>query len=85
MENAGIWYLNTHKLLKNFFTSAVVDFLCFLRQKPTRERGPTTIVFIIYILRHSSFWPHFHFKSFQNAKICHYTLQNDNKNEVSAF
>ena len=41
------------------------------------------IVLIIYILRHSSFWRPFYFKSFQNAKICRYTLRNDNENEVS--
>ena len=31
-------------------------------------------IVIIYILRHSSFWRPFHFKSFKNAKICRYTL-----------
>ena len=41
------------------------------------------IVLIIYILRQSSFWRPFYFKSFQNAKICRYTLRNDNENEVS--
>ena len=35
---------------------------------------PCGIVFIIYILRHSSFWRPFYFKSFKNAKIFRYTL-----------
>ena len=46
---------------------------------------PCGIVFIIYILRHSSFWQAFYFKSFQNAKICCYTRQNDKQNEASAY
>ena len=36
-------------------------------------------------LRQSSFWWPFYFKSFQNAKISHYTPRNDNEIEVSAY
>ena len=46
---------------------------------------PCVIVFIIYILRHSSVSPPFYFKSFQNAKICLYTPRNDKENEASAY
>ena len=35
--------------------------------------------------RQSSFWWPFYFKSFQNAKISHYTPRNDNEIEVTAY
>ena len=53
-------------------------------RKYRTKHFPCGIVFIIYILRYSSFWRPFYFKSFKNAKILHLP-QNDNENEVSAF
>ena len=44
---------------------------------------PCGIVFIIYILRHSSFWQPLYLKSFQKAKICRYTARNDKQNEAT--
>ena len=43
-------------------------------RKYRTKHFPCGIVFIIYTLRHSSFWQSFYFKSFKNAKICRYTL-----------
>ena len=58
MESAGVRYLCTSRWVRKYRTK---HFAC-------------GIVFIIYILRHSSFWQPFYFKSFKNATICRYTL-----------
>ena len=39
-------------------------------RKYRTKHFPCGIVFITYILRHSSFWRPFYFKSFKSAKIC---------------
>ena len=43
-------------------------------RKYRTKHFPCGILFIIYILSHSSFCGPFYFKSFKNAKICRYTL-----------
>ena len=59
-------------------TRSLRSLVRFLIQKRVRKyrtkHFPCGILFIIYILRHSSFWRPFYFKSFKNAKICRYTL-----------
>ena len=66
-----------------------IEWVGFLIQKRVRIRRvkhfPCGIVLIIYILRRSSFWQPFNFKSFQNAKICLYTQRNDKQKEASAY
>ena len=70
----------THELLtyqkSNEWAQRTSKFL-IQKQRVRKYRTkhfPCGIVFIIYILRHSSFWRPFYFKSFKNAKICRYTL-----------
>ena len=93
MESAGVRYLRTSCWRIRNRTSEGSERVRFLIQKQRvrkyrTKHFPRGIVFIIYILRHSSFWRPFYFKSLKNAKICRYTVhlpQNDNENEVSAF
>ena len=54
-------------------------------RKYRTKHFPGGIVFIMYILRQSSFWRPFYFKSLQNAKICRYSPRNDNEIEVKTF
>ena len=75
MESAGVRY---------YFYARVVDVseierLRFLIQKQRvrkyrTKHFPCGIVFIMYILKHSSFWRPSYFESFKNAKICRNTL-----------
>ena len=78
MESAGVRYLHTICWRIRTRTSERNERMRFLIQKRVgkyRTKHFTCgIVFIIYILRHSSFWWPFYFKSFKNAKICRYTL-----------
>ena len=79
MESADVLYLCTSCWRIRNRTSERSEQVRFLIQK---QRGhkyrtkhfPCGIVFIIYILRHSSFWRPFYLKSFKNAKICRDTL-----------
>ena len=79
MESAGERYLRTSCWRIRNRTSERSERVRFLIQKQRvrkycTKHFPCGIVFIIYILRHSSFWRPFYFKSFKNAKICRYTL-----------
>ena len=79
MESAGVRYLRTSCWRIRNRTSERSERGRFLIQKQRvrkyrTKHFPCGIVFIIYILRHSSFWRPFYFKSFKNAKICRYTL-----------
>ena len=80
MESAGLRYLRTSCWRIRNRTSERSQRVRFLIQKQRvrkyrTKHFPRGIVFIIYILRHSSFWQSFYyFKSFRNAKICRYTL-----------
>ena len=79
MESAGVRYLRTSCWRIRNRTSERSERVRFLIQKQRARKYrtkhfPCGIVFIIYILRHSSFWRPFYFKSFKNAKICRYTL-----------
>ena len=60
-----------------------VDYYYYYRWYKDAKHFPCGIVFIIYILRHSSFWQPLYLKSFQNAKICRYTARNDKQNEAT--
>ena len=67
------------KLIEKNRTSERSERVRFLMQKQRvhkyrTKHFPCGIVFIIHILRHSSFWRPFYFKSFKTAKICRYTL-----------
>ena len=79
MESAGVRYLRTSCWRFTNRTSERSERVRFLIQKQQvrkyrTKHFPCGIVFIIYILRHSSFWRPFYFQSFKNAKICRYTL-----------
>ena len=79
MESAGVRILRTSCWRIRNRTSGRSEGVRFLIQKQRvrkyrTKHFPCGIVFIIYILRHSSFWWPFYFKSFKNAKICRYTL-----------
>ena len=79
IEIAGVRYLRTScRRIRNQMSehSKRVRFLIQKQQvrKYRTKHFPCGIVFIIYILRHSSFWWPFYFKSFKNAKICRYIL-----------
>ena len=79
MENAGVRYLRTSCWRIRNRTSERSERVRFLIQKQRvrkyrTKHFPCGIVFIIYILSHSSFCGPFYFKSFKNAKICRYTL-----------
>ena len=69
MESAGV-----RGIYAWGFDESKMSLFRFLIQKQQVRKYrtkyfPCGIVFIIYVLRHSSFWQSFHFKSFQNAKI----------------
>ena len=91
MESAGVRYLRTSCWRIRNLTRSLRSLVRFLIQKQQvrkyrTKHFPCGIAFIIYILRHSSFWRPFYFKSLKNAKIAATHLpQNDNENEVSAF
>ena len=79
MESAGVRYLRTSCRRIRYRTSERSERVTFLIQKQRvrkyrTKHFPCGIVFIIYVLRHSSFWRPFYLKSFKNAKICRYTL-----------
>ena len=79
MESAGVRYLRTSYWRIRNRTIERSERIRFLIQKQRvrkyrTKHFPCGIVFIIYILRHSSFWGPFYFKSFKSAKICRYTL-----------
>ena len=79
MESAGVRYLRTGCWRIRNRTSERSERVRFLIQKQRvrkyrTKHFPCGIVFIVNILRHSSFWWPFYFKSFKNAKICRYTL-----------
>ena len=78
MESAGVRYLRTSCWRVRNRTSERSERVRFLIQKRVHKyctkHFPCGIVFIIYILRHSSFSRPFYFKSFKNAKFCRYTL-----------
>ena len=79
MESAGVRYLRTSCWRIRNRRSERSERVRFLIQKQRMRKYrtkhfPCGIVFILYILRHSSFWRPFYFKSFKNAKICRYTL-----------
>ena len=79
MESAGVRYLRTSCWCVRNRTSERSEQVRFLIQKQRvhkyrTKHFPCSIVFIICILRHSSFWRPFYFKSFKNAKICRHTL-----------
>ena len=87
MESAGVWYLHTSCFCFRNRTSERSERVRFLIQKQRVGKYRTKhftcgIVFIVYILRHSSFWWPFYFKSFQN---CRYTPRINNENEATAF
>ena len=79
MESAGVRYLRTSCWRIRNRTSERSERVRFLIQKQRvhkyrTKHFPCGIVFILYILRLSSFWRPFYFKSFKNAKICRYTV-----------
>ena len=79
MESAGVRYLRRSCWRIRNRTSERSERVRLLIQKQRvgkyrTKHFPLGIVFIIYVLRHSSFWRPFYFKSFKNAKICRYTL-----------
>ena len=80
MESAGVRYLRTSRWrIRNRTSECSERVRLFLIQKQRVRKYRTKhfacgIVYIIYILRHSSFWQPFYFKSFKNATICRYTL-----------
>ena len=72
MESACVRYLHTSCWRIRNRTSERSERVRFLIQKQRvrkyrTKHFPCGIVFIIYILRHSSFWQPFYFKSFKNA------------------
>ena len=79
MESAGVRYLRTCCFCIRNLTRSLRSLVRFLIQKQQVRKYrtklfPSGIVFIIYILTHSSFGRAFYFKSLKNAKICRYTL-----------
>ena len=73
MESAGVRYLHTSCWYIRNRTSEHSEWVRFLikKQRVRKYRTkhfPCGIVFIIYILRNSSFWQPFYFQSFQ--KLC---------------
>ena len=74
MKSAGVRYLHTSCFCIRNRTSERSERVRFLIQKQRvgkyRAKHFTCgIVFIVNILRHSSFWWPFYFQSFQNAKF----------------
>ena len=79
MESAGVRYLRTSCWRIRNRTSERSERVRFLIQKQRvgkyrTKHFPCGILFIINILRHSSFLRPFYFKYFKNAEICRYTL-----------
>ena len=79
MKSAGVRYLRTSCWRIRNRASERSERGRFLMQKQRvrkyrTKNFPCGIVFIIYILRHSSIWRPFYIKSFKTAKICRYTL-----------
>ena len=79
MESAGVRYLRTSCWRIRNRTSERSERVRFLIQKQRvgkyrTKHFPCGILFIINILRHSSFLLPFYFKYFKNAEICRYTL-----------
>ena len=76
IESAGVRHLHTSCFCIRNRTSERSERVRFLIQKQRvrkycTKHFPCGIVFIIYILRRSSFWRPFYFKSFKNAKnVC---------------
>ena len=91
------YYRTSHELFYTVFTHELLTYQKsnewdFIRSRmsgisdtKTSAYTPRGIVLIIYILRHSSFWQPFNFKSFQNTKLCLYTQRNDKQKEASAY
>ena len=77
IENTS-WKVLAYGIYARVVDVSEIERVRFLIQKRVRKyrtkHFPCGIVFIIYILRHSSFWRPFYFKSFKNAEICRYTL-----------
>ena len=74
MESAGVRYLHTSCFCIRNRTSERSERVRFLIQKQRvrkyrTKHFPCGIVFIIYILRHSSFGGPFYFKSFKSISI----------------
>ena len=90
IENTS-WKVLAYGIYARVVDVSEIERVRFLIQKQRvrkyrTKHFPCGIVFFIYILRHSSFWRPFYFKSLKNAKIAATHLpQNDNENEVSAF
>ena len=83
MESASVRYLRAYVM--SFWYHSLVRFL--IQKQRVRiyrtKHFPCGFVFIIYILRHSSFSGSlFYFKSVQNAKICRHAQRNDKQNEA---
>ena len=82
VESASVRYLRAYVM--SFWYHSLVRFL--IQKQRVRiyrtKHFPCGFVFIIYILRNSSFWQPFYFKSFQNAKICRHAPRNDKQNEA---
>ena len=88
MESAGVRYLRTSCWRIRNRTSERSERVKFLIQKQRvrkyrTKHFPCGIVSIIYILRHSSFWRPFYFKSFKNAKKFAATTKSTTKAYVS--
>ena len=91
MESAGVRYLRTRWFCIRNLTRSLRSLVRFLiRQQLVRKyrtkHFPCGIVFIIYILRHSSFGGLFTLNLSKMRKFAATHLpQKDNKNEVSSF
>ena len=78
IENTS-WKVLAYGIYARVVDVSEIERVRFLIQKQRvrkyrTKHFPCGIVFIMYILRHSSSWRPFYFKSFKNAKICPYTL-----------
>ena len=91
MESAGVWYLRTICCRIRNRTSERSERVRFLIQKQRVGKYRTKhftcgIVFIIYILRHSSFWRPFILNLSKMLKSAATHLpQNDNENQLLSF
>ena len=73
IENTS-WKVLAYGIYARVVDVSEIERVRFLIQKQRvrkyrTKHFPCGIVFFIYILRHSSFWRLFYFKSFKNAKI----------------
>ena len=78
IENTS-WKVLAYGIYARVVDVSEIERVRFLIQKQRVRKYrtnhfPCGMVFIIYILRRSSFWRPFYFKSFKNANICRYTL-----------